>query len=116
MKNVSELKRALKLGAKIEMLTYNGAKPQHVDGIRTVVKVQTNGVYLAPTKESHKTSFFDFPKASDITFESSERFIIRDKTEDGKVWCVREYVLHETKSFIEKIEDHKRNAFINGIF
>lgn len=94
MKTLSDLKKALIQGARIEMLTYNGhTPPEKIQGVREVVKVQTNGVYLAHPENSIK-SFFDFPKANAIKFYSDTRFTVWDYTKDGLVWCTREYVIH----------------------
>lgn len=94
MKNLSDLKKTLTLGRQIEMLTFNGATPaEKVRGTREVVRVQTNGVYLAPFPESSNSSFMDFPKASELTIHTAKHFTITDKNDDGKVWCVREYLI-----------------------
>ena len=95
MKNLADLKRKMILGQKIEMLSYNGQAPaEKIRGVREVVKVQTNGVYLAPFGESKRKSWFDFPKADGIEINGENRFIIKDRTKEGEVWCVREYLIH----------------------
>ena len=82
------------LGREVEMLTYNGGTPpEKLRGTREVVKVQTNGVYLAPFSDSKRKSFMDFPKADSLTIHTSKHFTIKDKTKDGEVWCVREYLI-----------------------
>lgn len=76
------------------MLTYNGTTPpDKLRGVRKVVKTQTNGVYLAPFEGSERTSFMDFPKADELKIHTSKHFTIEDRTKDGKVWCVREYLI-----------------------
>lgn len=94
MKTLSDLKKTLTLGRQIEMLTYNGQAPSEpLRGTREVVAVQSNGVYLARFPESKQRSFMDFPRASELTIHTDKHFTISDKTEDGKVWCVREYLI-----------------------
>ena len=87
MKTLKDLKRTLVLGRRLEMLTYNGTTPpEKLRGVREIVKVQTNGVYLGK-------SFFDFPKFKDLEIHTSKHFTIRDKTQTGDTWCVREYLV-----------------------
>ena len=94
MKNLSDLKKTLVLGREVEMLTYNGTTPpEKLRGTREVVAVQTNGVYLAPFPESKRRSFFDFPKATDLEIHTTKHFTISDRTKEGEVWCVREYLI-----------------------
>lgn len=93
MKTLSDLKKTLVLGREIEMLSKDGhTPPEKLLGTRQVVKVQTNGVYLAHSTVG-KRSWFDFPKASDLEIHTSTHFTIKDKTKTGEVWCVREYLL-----------------------
>ncbi len=81
-------------GREVEMLTYNGTTPpEKLRGVREVVKVQTNGVYLAPFEGSDRTSFMDFPKAADLTIHTQSHFTITDRTKEGDVWCVRDYLI-----------------------
>jgi hypothetical protein len=64
VKTVAELKRALTVGRKIEMVKYNGGVPsEKIRGIGTVTKVQTNGVYI---DRGHGNSYLDFPKAANF--------------------------------------------------
>lgn len=98
MKNLSDLKKTLVLGREIEMLTYNGTTPpEKLRGTREVVKVQTNGVWLAPYLDgwsrSERKSFMDFPKATELEIHTTKHFTIKDKTKNGEVWCTREYLL-----------------------
>ncbi len=95
MKNVADLKRTLVIGRQIEMLTYNHTTPpEKIRGVREVVKVQTNGVWLNSDPTSGKWgSWMEFPKASSLEIHTSKHFTIRDKTENGEVWCVREYLI-----------------------
>lgn len=74
MKNLSDLKRILVLGQKIEMLTMDGKKPpEKLCGVREVVKLQTNGVYFSRFKGSPVKLWFDFPKASNLEIQSPTR-------------------------------------------
>lgn len=94
MYTLTQFKKLLCLGRELEMLTFNGqTPPPKLQGTRQVVKVQTNGVFLAPFPESPSRSFFDFPKATDIIFYTTAHFTIRDRTKDGKVYCTREYLI-----------------------
>lgn len=94
MKNLSDLKKTMALGREVEMLTYGGhTPPDKLRGTREVVKVQSNGVYLAPFPESKNRSFFDFPKAGDLEIRTTKHFIITDRTKDGSVWNTREYLI-----------------------
>ena len=94
MENLSQLKKTLVLGRELEMLSYNGTTPpERLRGTREVVKVQTNGVYLAPFEGSDRKSFMDFPKAIDLEIHTQSHFTIKDRTKEGDVWCVREYLL-----------------------
>lgn len=94
MHNLSDLKKTLVLGREIEMLTYNGTTPpEKLRGTREVVKVQTNGVYLAPFEGSERKSFMDFPKATDLTIHTTKHFTIVDRTKTGEVWLTREYLI-----------------------
>lgn len=87
MKNLSDLKKTLTLGRRLEMLTYNGTTPpEKLQGVREIMKTQTNGVYLGK-------SFFDFPKAGELEIHTTKHFTIRDKNKDGDIWCVREYLI-----------------------
>ncbi len=94
MKNLSNLKKTLVLGREVEMLLHNGTTPpEKLRGTRQVVKIQTNGVYLAPFEDSKHRSFMDFPKATDLEIHTSKHFTIRDRTQTGEVWCTREYLI-----------------------
>jgi hypothetical protein len=95
MKNLSDLKKTLVLGREVEMLTYNGTTPpEKLRGTREVVKVQTNGVWLAPFPESkNRRSWFDFPKATDLEIHTTKHFTITDRTKDGDIWLKREYLI-----------------------
>lgn len=94
MKNLADLKKTMVLGREIEMLTYNGTTPpDKLRGTREVVKVQTNGVYLAPFADSKQRSFMDFPKAGELEIHTTKHFTIRDKNAEGEVWCTREYLI-----------------------
>lgn len=94
MKNLSDLKKTLVLGRELEMLTRNGTTPpESAAGTREVVKVQTNGVWLAPFYESKRRSWMNFPRANELEIHTSKHFTIKDYTKNGQVWCVREYLI-----------------------
>lgn len=62
IKTVAQLKRELTVGRKIEMIAFNGGEPtEKIAGVGTIVKVQTNGVYI---DRGNGKSWMDFPKAS----------------------------------------------------
>lgn len=64
IKTVADLKRALTVGARIEMVRYCGNVPsEKVRGVGTVTKVQTNGVYI---DRGFGNSWLDFPKATNF--------------------------------------------------
>lgn len=61
---LSEFKRRMQVGQKIEMVRYNGGEPsEKIRGVGVVTKVQTNGVYI---DRGHGNSFLDFPKAENF--------------------------------------------------
>lgn len=94
MRTISDLKKTMVLGREIEMLSFDGeTPPEKLRGTREVVKVQTNGVYLAHFEGSERRSFFDFPKAGGLEIHTDKHFTIRDVTKDGEVVCAREYLL-----------------------
>ena len=87
---VSELKRKLQVGQKIEMVRYNGGEPsERIKGIGTVTRVQTNGVYI---NRGNGDSFMDFPKASNFAM-SIERPGNFEMWTDGKFPITLEYRL-----------------------
>lgn len=97
MKNLAELKKTMVLGRRLEMLSINGQRPEptsKVAGVREVVAVQTNGVYLAPFEGSKNRSWFEFPKAANLDIHTSKHFTITDTTKTGEVWCKREYLIN----------------------
>lgn len=55
MKNLSDLKRRLKIGVKIKKL--NGLTEKGIGGVREVTKIQTNSFRM-------DSSWLDFPKAT----------------------------------------------------
>jgi len=94
MKNLSQFKKTMVLGRELEMLTWNGTTPpEKIRGVRQVVGVQTNGIWIAPFPESKNRSWMDFPKASELEIHTQNHFTIRDTTKDGDVFCVREYLI-----------------------
>lgn len=94
MKNLSDMKKTLVLGRQLEMLSFNGSTPpDKLRGVREVVKVQTNGVYLAPFEGSNQKSWFDFPKAHELTIHTSKHFTIACKDKNGNVWVTLEYLI-----------------------
>lgn len=87
MKTLADLKRKMIVGCDIEMLTFNGhTPPERLKTTRTIRKVQTNGVYLG-------MSWFEFPKASELSIHTDNHFTVRDRTKNGDVCCTREYLI-----------------------
>ena len=94
MKTIADLKKTMVLGRQIEMLMFDGkTPPDKLRGVREVVKTQTNGVYLAPFEGSDRKSFFNFPKSNELEIHTTKHFTIKDRNENGDVWCVREYLI-----------------------
>jgi hypothetical protein len=73
MNTLADLKRVLILGARVETVAQvgGGAPNARMAGIRTVKKVQTNGVYLSKSVED-SGSFFEFGKVGDWTINGNE--------------------------------------------
>ncbi len=93
MKNLADLKRTLVLGRELKMLSFNGVTPpEKLQGVREVVAVQTNGVYLG-ILGSRTCSWFDFPKANELEIHTEKHFTIRNKNASGAVWGTREYLI-----------------------
>lgn len=105
IKNLSDLKK------KIDTLSfeqvYNNAFrnqtpeviPDRIKGIRKVVKSQSNGAYISFAKgfevEKHIGSFWDYPKASNVSFEEMEENKTRmTVTHDDSDWVIK-YIIHE---------------------
>jgi len=88
MNTLSDLKRFLVEGAKVERLTRYGKEAK---AILVVVKVQTNGVYLAPVEAQDRKSWIDFPPASLLEVDDKGFRIYNIGTrpmnvEEQKVW------------------------------
>lgn len=67
MQTLADLKRALSLGTQVTLIK---APWEHkfLNLPRYVVKTQGNGVEFSPNKDDKRGSFFDFPKASLLSF------------------------------------------------
>lgn len=88
------LKKLLTVGREIEMLTYNGRAPhERTSGTRQVVKVQSNGVWLAHDPVSTSRSFMSYPMASELEWHTEKHFTIHDINDNGKEWATREYLI-----------------------
>nr|WP_106780835.1 hypothetical protein [Lysinibacillus timonensis] len=80
IKNISQLKKWLGVGKRIQFL-YNAHKPATAQGgIREVVKVQTNGFY---TDLNGQPMWLEYPRAKDVVFnaDGTVDFLIK-----GIVW------------------------------
>jgi hypothetical protein len=72
MKTLSDFKKALTVGTKVETLGLaTGVKGGrlNVGDVRTIIKANTVGVYLATEGSGPSGSFLGFDKASDWHFE-----------------------------------------------
>jgi hypothetical protein len=81
MKTLADLKRKIRIGTKIEKTAHinidNGVRvqrPPHPQGVREVVKVQTNawGIAANKTIRDGSISWLDIPKASELTLNGNE--------------------------------------------
>lgn len=95
-KKLTDLKRALSIGAKVTQLSYYDKTEGGKIGIeRFVVKIQTNGVYLSTDPNNAKGgSFLDLPKASLLDYQGDIFKIytpgLRDLTpEEMRAWTNR---------------------------
>ena len=94
IKNLSQLKRALKVGARFEIVEHY-IKPAYTGQIRRVQVVQTNGLYTGidgkpddPVSKSNygKGSWIEFRKASNWEFSDG---CCTQSCARGKVWKIR---------------------------
>ena len=70
MKNLAELKRTLKIGDKIKTLGNSHGK--WIGDISVITKIQSNGFYIDREGEN---SWLEYPKASQVYFESANVFL-----------------------------------------
>lgn len=90
IKNLSQFKKWLQKGNKIQFVE-NTIKPEMANGqIREVNKVQTNSF---TTLVNGKDSWLDFPKAKEIKFNEDQTIDFLDK--QGKYWLKIKPVLGE---------------------
>ena len=97
MNKLSDLKRDVKVGTKIELLKMEekGLVVELNDamkGIRTVVKVNTTGFYLRQNDDNpdEQPSFCGYPRSSNFEAKDNE-FTIIEKDKEGNIWQKRFY-------------------------
>jgi hypothetical protein len=99
MKTLTDLRRRLVIGARLETLAAPAGATVAGNGgttflasrlepglVRSVITVQTNGVTLQ-SPDGHR-SFLDFPKAAELHFEDEDTFTVLD---DSDPRCNRTY-------------------------
>ena len=106
MKTLSELKKDLHKGRKVELIKFMERRivpvgelvdigvPEKLKGIREVCRTQTNGVYFF---NGELKSFFDFPKAADLEYEYDIfKCTVWAEIKNGErvVWQQRTYRIH----------------------
>lgn len=112
IKNLAELKRAVKPG--VEMLTTSHAYHQDIVGLtRQVTKVQTVGFYsVIKDQPNHKYStcnhgkgfFTEFEKASAYIFDGNTITLLNTRKNDGSILMTFELYGQEQKQAIESEE------------
>jgi translation initiation factor 2B subunit (eIF-2B alpha/beta/delta family) len=126
MNNLSQFKKAIKVGSKVECIL-NVYKPELQNTVREVVKVQTNGYYALV---NDKKSWLEYPKASDCIVKDdilyiTEKFITdfeQQRVDKIKNWINEKTFdeeqtnrfIEELKYFNEKIEKRKQDIISNG--
>lgn len=105
MKSLSELKRTIQLGTKIEQIKrvetvcdVDGNRtlqevpiPNKLRGVRTVTKINTTGFYMAQPTDQTNGSILIWPRASNLVFEADGTFTVIDRTKEGKIWLKMTY-------------------------
>lgn len=81
MKNLSQFKKAIKIGTQLKVTTFWFGKPETT--IRTVVKAQTNSFATSFTRENGElidSSWMDYPKAKDCKIYDNVMEVLTTKS------------------------------------
>lgn len=100
-KNLSQLKKGIKVGDKLEIM-YNAYKDCNIGSKRTVSKVQTNAVNTEKTDGGH--SWIYFQKAKEMRFNEDNTIDFLASTEISRNGWLSEVLEKENKDYWLKIK------------